>query len=379
MHGRTFRECIRYLEKVFFRVIFSKNTSYHPLFLSMTATMTQSLLQSLSTLTCVDWSLKHHQLWVSAYAFRQRYIKMTFDVTGEITAVALPRLVTHMKRNPDSYAAIYVNFKTECSHWAAKFEKLITKALLDDDDDDKTINVIQIHGDMDKEEKFRFIRLFTGDEVMADTNPQVLTATSAANTGVDQERLDWVTRIGLARCISTILQERGRNARKSGMKGMFQMFTSWKLFVSLILSILAPSQEMGKEQNSSDGSINTMIRALSPQKPSQMDAHKYNCPLTAEQKHNNIVTAHDDVMQVLKLYFLPGLGCIHCRTEWFVAVGELTTYPEMMLPCHTQCFVCEKTIDKYIYPVVHAEAIMFLQSRRFVTMGTDTHQLWGIY
>ena len=98
MHGRTFRDCIRYLEQVFFRVIFSKNTSYHPLFLSMTATMTQSILHSLSTLTCVDWSLKRHQMWVSASAFRQRYIKMTFDVTGDITAMALPRLVTHLKR-----------------------------------------------------------------------------------------------------------------------------------------------------------------------------------------------------------------------------------------------------------------------------------------
>ena len=115
MHGRTFRECIRYLEKVFFSVVFSERESYHPLFLSMTATMTQSILKSFSTLTCVDWSQKQHQSWAPASSFRQRYIKMTFDVTGDITAVALPRLVTHMKRNPDSYAAIYVNFKYECS------------------------------------------------------------------------------------------------------------------------------------------------------------------------------------------------------------------------------------------------------------------------
>ena len=40
--------------------------------------------------------------------------------------------------------------------------------------------------------------------------------------------------------------------------------------------------------------------------------------------------------------------------------GGLTPYPEIMLPCHTQCFVCDKTIDKYICPVVHDEAIRFM-------------------
>ena len=67
-------------------------------------------------------------------------------------------------------------------------EELITEALIDDQNE-QTIDVLQIHGDMDKEEKFQFIRLFTGDEAMPDTNPQVLIATAAANIGVVQERL----------------------------------------------------------------------------------------------------------------------------------------------------------------------------------------------
>ena len=362
MHGQTFRECIRYLTNAFFAKVFASGNTYTPLFLSMTATMTIPLLNTFSSLTSFDWNSKSHQLWAPFSSFRQRYIKMTFDVTGDIKQVAFPRLVTHLVRNKDSYAAMYVNFKQECLTWAGDLQKKLAVALLDDENERK-IDIIQINGDMDKEEKFRFIRLFTGDEVMPGTNPQVLCATAAANTGVDQERLDWVLRIGLPRCILTLLQERGRNARKLGMKGMFQLFTSWKLFVALLLSILAPRNQDHVEPEDG-GSVNTMIRALSPMKGRKSSTNKYNCPLSSVQKHNNTVAAHNSLMDVLKLCFLPGLGCIHCRTEWFMATGKLDTFPEVMLPCVKQCFVCDDTIYKYILPVVFDGAMEFLKSRR---------------
>ena len=93
---------------------------------------------------------------------------------------------------------------------------------------------------MEKEEKFAFIRLFTSDLSLLDFNPRVLAATAAANTGIDQEQLDFVVRVGLPRCIITALQERGRNARVAGMIGCFAVFTSWTLFVKLILTTLVP-------------------------------------------------------------------------------------------------------------------------------------------
>ena len=165
-----------------------------------------------------------HQLWASFSDFRQRYIKMGLAVSGDIGQVALPKLITHLKDNPNSYAAMYVNFKAETSKWASKLESLIARALM-------SINVLQINGDMDKVEKFFFIRLFT----RAIANPlfiaRVLVATAAANTGIDQEMLDFVLRVGLPRCIITALQERGRNARKEGMFGFFIVYTSWLLFI----------------------------------------------------------------------------------------------------------------------------------------------------
>ena len=55
--------------------------------------MTLPLLDAISHLTRVDWTLKQRQQWSSPCDFRQRYISMSFDVTGDIGQIALPLLV----------------------------------------------------------------------------------------------------------------------------------------------------------------------------------------------------------------------------------------------------------------------------------------------
>ena len=121
---------------------------------------------------------------------------MEFQVTADISQVGFPCLVEHLKENKTSYACVFVNFKTECSNWASKLEAKLAAASL-------TIDVLQIIGDMDKDEKFAFIRLFTSVISLVDFHPRVLTATATTNTGIDQERLDCVLRIGLPICIIT--------------------------------------------------------------------------------------------------------------------------------------------------------------------------------
>ena len=205
MQGRTFREAIQALQHIFFAVVFSTDFEHHPLLL-MTATMTMSILSSFSVLMHVNWietldnspwARPTHFMWASAYAFRQRYIKMEFRVTAVISQVGFPLLVEHLKDNKEtSYMCVFVNFKTECSNWASKLKAKLAAASL-------TIDVLQITGDMDKDKKFAFIGLFTSIISLADFHPRLLTATGAANTGIDQERQDCVLRIGLPRCIIT--------------------------------------------------------------------------------------------------------------------------------------------------------------------------------
>ena len=259
MHGKSFRDSIRHLNACFFSIVFQQG-KWHPLFLAMTATMTQSLLHHFSTLTSVDWSLPSRQLWLSAFEFCQRYIYMSLQVTGDIGQISYPMLLSHLSANPSSYAAVFVNFKSECVKWAEVLEEQLAEKAMT-----MTIDVLQINGDMDKHEKFAYIRLFTGDLRMMDFFCRILLATAAANTGIDQESLDFVIRVGLPRCLTTLLQERGRNARILGMLGCYIVFTNWSLFIKLLLTILIP-----KDNNDSDPaeatSVNTFILSKSPEK-----------------------------------------------------------------------------------------------------------------
>jgi len=232
-----------------------------------------------------------------------------------------------------------------------------------------TIDVLQITGDMDKDEKFGFIRLFTSVISLADYNPRVFTATTATNTGIDRERLDCVLRIGLPRCIITASQERGRNCRKEGMKGLFSVYTDWKLLLKLLLTMLLPVSIDANHDIGEFLGINSAVGALSPEKireRSVQEKRKAKYPLTPEEVRANNINAYNNLIDTVNLYFLPDLGCIHCHMEWFLAFGKLEHYPRCMLPCETQCFVCTGDYQKYILPIVYQGAIEFLKSRRLV-------------
>ena len=228
MHGRSFRESIRVLSEVFFRPLFASGAISRPLFLAMTATMTAHLLSDFSKLTHVDWSLERHQLWSTPSEFRQRYIKMDLHVTGDVKNAGLLPVIEVLKNDRNARACVFVNFRHEATKWTLALETLLSKELL-------RTAVLHVNGDMDKHEKFAFIRLFVAAIRAGKFNPRVLVATAAANTGIDAPRLVWVLRVGIPRCLITLIQERGRNAREAGLHGMFVIITDWLMFVYLLL------------------------------------------------------------------------------------------------------------------------------------------------
>ena len=74
----TFCGQLRTLGKVFFQPMF-KHGSYHPVFLTMTATMMQSLLPLLNKLSTVDWTQITHQMWAPALMFQQQNIDIRMN------------------------------------------------------------------------------------------------------------------------------------------------------------------------------------------------------------------------------------------------------------------------------------------------------------
>ena len=347
MHGKTFRECIRLLQTSFFERVFGLEVDHHPLFMVMTATMTSTILPCLSTLTSVDWESNEHQMWAPHEDFKQRNVQIDFEVTGDIGQVALPRLVEKLKNKASAYVCLFVNFRSETDKWAKVLENLLASSAV-------PVDVLQINGDMDKLEKFAFIKLFTNATRMRNFWPRALAATAAANTGINQTRVEEVSRVGLPRDLQTACQEKGRNARKEGMSGAYRMFSDWRMFIKLLLSIVIPLTSVSKEIPEYEG-LNSLIVSKSPVKrpvhQKESSIASPSAPLSKTARHNNIVDGYNDLVKVTNMFCLPGLGCVHARLEWFmgsIAKGNMDVpLPNNLIaPCKTQCYVCNGKYKK---------------------------------
>ena len=139
------------------------------------------------------------------------------------------------------------------------------------------------------------------------------------------------------------------------------------MFVKLLLSILLPLKtEANKPPEYED--INSVIKPKTPVKNTAPTTNPSlpACPLTANQILENIVQAYDDCIDCLYLHCLPAFGCIHCRSEWCMATGDLQRPSHNDLPpCKNQCHVCDKTYQKTFLFVVYSNAITFLKSSCF--------------
>jgi superfamily II DNA/RNA helicase len=91
----------------------------------------------------------------------------------------LPKIAEHLKGSAESRMFFFVNHVGACRKWSKKLSEQLALANL-------SIFVLEIHGEMDKNEKFYVIRLFTNAARLAGMEPQVLVGTSAGNTGIDQ-------------------------------------------------------------------------------------------------------------------------------------------------------------------------------------------------
>ena len=166
---------------------------------------------------------------------------MDLHVSAKIKVKASPPLIKLLVDNETVHACIFVNFKSECSKYAGEFEEILGSASI------RNVHLVQINGDMDKNEKFAFVRLFTTSVRLRRYYPHVLVATPAANTGIEQMLVVYVLRVGLPRSITMMLQERGRCLPNPGVLGYFVLFVDWSLLIFVLITVVLPV-----ENNSSD-------------------------------------------------------------------------------------------------------------------------------
>ena len=230
---------------------------------------------------------------------------------------------------------------------------MLIKAKLD-------INIITIHGKMEKHDKFGFIKLFTGALLLDDYKPNICITTAAASTGIDKATLDMVIRMGIPRDVVTSFQERGRNARQPGMTGVYSITTDWRMYVKLLLSIIMPLSD--QDDTAEYRSVNSAITTLGT---NTQNTQTSSSPLTSTQRSNNVTQAYVEHVDCLNLYCLPQLGCIHARSEWIMHCGEIEQPPLAITSCETQCHVCDGSNSKTFLPIIFSGALAFLRSSTF--------------
>ena len=169
---------------------------------------------------------------------------------------------------------LFVNFRSDVSYCSSALEELLANELMRE-------GVLPINGHMDKIEKFAHVRLFTCSIVLRGHRFRVLVATSAANTGIDQPRTTLVTRYGLPRDATTLLQEKGRLVRKPGMIGRFDIYTDWVSWIILVISTLTPLANQS-EDNEDCAYVNSSIESRSLDKGSK--AVDKNATVSEEQE-----------------------------------------------------------------------------------------------
>ena len=153
-------------------------------------------------------------IWASSSNFSQHNIKMDYDTSGDVYQKGFPSVIETLRNSTTACVCVFVSFASTSHKLLKGLERKLNESLCD-------IEVLHIHGSQDKEENFWFVQLFCSKVSMEFLIPsaRVLVATSAANTGIENNNVMEILRVGFPRDLVTFLQERGRACRKLNQVG----------------------------------------------------------------------------------------------------------------------------------------------------------------
>jgi len=105
--------------------------------------------------------------------------------------------VKYVNEKDNSHSiCIFVASKKKSFDQLRELERKLNKAF-------SKVDVIHVHGSLDKKEKFWFICIFCANIRVAELYARVLLATPAANIGIDNDRITLVINFGWPRDLLT--------------------------------------------------------------------------------------------------------------------------------------------------------------------------------
>jgi superfamily II DNA helicase RecQ len=352
-HGSSFREEIRFLQHEFFAPLYAGNDG-GPLFLAMTATMSKPTLATFMSLTSVGFPLAN-RVWADAVAFAQPNIAMSHVVSSEYTK-NLNSVVEHCRDNPTGGAFVFVNMKT-LSH---KLLPLLEAKLADSR---VAVDVIHIHGSLDKDEKLSLVKLLMGSMTVSDFNPNAMIATSAADVGMNHPNVGLVLIFEWPEDVATYVQRRGRGGRQ-GQRARTILVAGLSAHVSLVSRIFrqgdSPDDDADTDVNATIEGQNTIVTPRKKKK--RAHGRKKSYPLSSGQRKNLVVRGLDEHLDVLILH-CHRRGCQHVLIQEYLASGRLPRLANPDIPtCGGSCGVCSPSWLATFFPVYKDAVLLWFNS-----------------
>ena len=105
------------------------------------------MLQQIKKLTTIDLFDKRHHLWGGPDHFAQRTIKMDYSTSRDIHHV-FDNVLRELKASKEDRVVFFCTTVADCSKVREKFEAYLNKH-------DCKVDVVVIHGQLEKQDKFR--------------------------------------------------------------------------------------------------------------------------------------------------------------------------------------------------------------------------------
>ena len=373
----VFRIAIRMLKDLLFAPIFPTGKEKDwPILLVMSATITTRSREKIEELIGVKFP-DRCRLDLGHDHYSQRNIRLEYYLSGQHAAY-LEWIAAYLE-NEENDSEQCVIFSTNSSSTISLADKLTAKL------NDRGLNcdVVVINGDMDKFDKFEHMNSFGGSTMYDNYNPRVLSTNGSGNTGISNDNVTFILRIGLPLNLETLFQEIGRSCRQEGMDGRVVLVFDLKSLVQNIF--LLNTQGRDKPDSAADdilgdnsairSSKSSLVNKSSSGETSSSEMAGLTNATVKKYKVDEAMVGEEkkrQLIEVLKFVFLPGSdeACWHARKERCLCTGMLDGRLDegvVIEPCGDACPMCVNKTSKWSWyyhhkPAKKSELVKWLRS-----------------
>ena len=172
-----------------------------------------------------------------------------------------------------------------------------------------SVDVLNINGSLDKNNKFWWIRLFCDNYHSRRGNFCALVTSNASNIGIDKHSISLQVHFEWPRDLLTYFQERGRGSRIEGAVSSCVLFADLVSYIHLMSQLLTSSsseEETALKSNNIEGFNSAILPGRQSRPRIKRDRRQYALGPTA--KHSLRERSTSELRDVLRFFCL-NLGC----------------------------------------------------------------------